>query len=84
MRLKTPYPIFSSVHPYMIKHTSKQMRHLKTVIFSLAQKVQGGNVRRTLLATGSTNPRNQFYFTDTSHPSSPAQTQSTYPDSYCV
>jgi len=60
-RLKTRYPIFSSVLPYMIKHTFKRMRHLKTGIFSLDQKVLGRNVRRTLLVTGSTNPRNQFF-----------------------
>jgi hypothetical protein len=37
------------------------MRHLKTGIFSLAQKVLEGNVTRTLLVTGSTKPRNQFF-----------------------
>ena len=84
MRLKTRYPVFSSVLPYIIKHTSKQMRHLTAGIFSLAQKVLGGNVRRTLLVTGSTNPRNQFFYTDLSHHSSLAQIQLTSPDSYCV
>jgi len=68
----------------MIKHTSKQTRHLKTGIFSLAQKVLGGNVRRTLLVTGSTNPRNQFYYTDLSYPSSLAQIHRTSPGSYLV
>jgi len=76
-------PYFSSVLPYMIKHTSKQIKHIKSGIFSLAQKVLGGNVRR-LLAIGSTNPRNQFYYTDLLHPSSLAQIQRTSPDSYVV
>jgi len=67
----------------MIKHTSKQIKHLKTGIFRLAQKVLGGNVRR-ILEIGSTNPRNQFYYTDLSHPSSLAQIQRTSPDSYVL
>jgi hypothetical protein len=60
------------------------MRHLKTGIFSLAQKVMGVDVRRTLLVAGSTNQRNQFYYTDLSHPSPLAQIQPTTPDSYLV
>ena len=55
-----------------------------TGIFSLAQKVLGGNVRRTLLVTGNTKPRNQFYYTNISHPSSLAQIQPTSPESYLV